>query len=89
MFDREGLLKCVLSWKEGLENVELTSRGDLWTPELGAWLSEVRLDGVTLSPPIEPEDKDKVRMYSILAITQKYCIMYPWTAFLLSCHSGY
>ncbi len=63
VFNREGLLKSVLSWKDSLGDFDTVSHRDLWTPELGVWLSEVRLDGVTLSPPIEPEDKDKVELY--------------------------
>ncbi len=60
VFDREGLLKHVLSWKESLESVQPANHGDIWTPELGAWLSEVRLDGIILSPPVEPADHEKV-----------------------------
>ncbi len=60
VFDREGLLKHVLLWKESLESVQAVNHVDIWTPGLGAWLSEVRLDGVILSPPIEPADADKV-----------------------------
>jgi len=60
VFSREKLLKCVLSWTDKLGDIDPATHNDLWTPELGAWLSEVRLDGVKLSPPTQPDDKDKV-----------------------------
>ena len=66
MFDRESLLRCVLAWKAKLESCKITDHGDLWTPELGAWLSSVRLDGVTLSPPVDPAESDKQRLASLL-----------------------
>ena len=66
VFDRESLLRCVLAWKAKLESCKITGRGDPWTPELGAWLSAARLDGVTLSPPVDPTESDKQRLAVLL-----------------------
>lgn len=66
MFDRESLLRIILSWKTRLESNEILDSGDLWTPELGAWLSSVRLDGVSLSPPVEPAESERKSLSVLL-----------------------
>lgn len=66
VFARERLLRCVLSWKSRLGSYKTTDHGELWTPKLGEWLSSVRLDGVTLSPSVDPGESDKQRLTSLL-----------------------
>lgn len=39
---------------------------ELWTPELGKWLADVRLDGASLSPPSPLSDGDKQCLSELL-----------------------
>ena len=50
---KERLLELVLAWKERVEGGlgELPKRGPDWSAALGQWLSEIRMDGVKVTPP--------------------------------------